>query len=80
MPTIDEVKKAIGPSLFYKDLARFEPGRKGVVVGDYLRIYDEGETFRLSFLRGSPPSQRKPVMDRLRAAKIEFTEGKDFQG
>jgi hypothetical protein len=79
MPSIDDLKKAIGPSLFYKDLGRFEPGRKGVVVGDYLRVYDEGETFRLRFLLGTPPSQRKPILDRMRAAKLEFSEDKDFR-
>lgn len=79
MASIDDVKKAIGQSLFYKDLARFEPGQKGVVVGDYLRVYDEGESFRLRFLLGTPPSQRQPIKDRLRAAKIEFSEDKDYR-
>lgn len=79
MPSLDDVKKAIGQSLFYKDLARFEPGKKGLVVGDYLRIYDEGESVRLRFLLGTPPSQRQRVLERLRAAKIEFSEDKDYR-
>ena len=79
MASLDDVKKAIGSSLFFKDLSRFDPNARGVVVGDYLRVYDEGDSFRLRFLLGTPPSQRQPVTDRLRAAKIEFTQDKDFR-
>lgn len=77
MATIDQLKTALG-NMFYKDLSRFEPGAKGVAVGEYLRVYDEGESFKLRFLNGTPPSQRKPIMDRLDLAKVPYSCGDDY--
>ncbi len=78
MATIEDLKRALG-NAFYKDLARFEPGKVGVVLGDNLRIYLEGDAFVLRFLAGTPFNTRKPVVDRLRQAGLTVSEGEDFR-
>ena len=77
MATMDEMKRALG-NMFFKDLARFDSGAKGVVVGDNLRVYDKDGSFELRFLNGTPPSMRKPVTDRLDVAKIAYDLGPDY--
>ena len=79
MAAIDQLKTAMG-AMFFKDLNRFDPGHRGVVIGDYLRVYDTDDGLVLRFLAGTPPSQRQPIKDRLATAKVEYTIGVDFAG
>ncbi|MBX3468931.1 MAG: hypothetical protein KF878_18835 [Planctomycetes bacterium] len=75
---MEDLKRALGSTVFLKDLARVEPGKKGVAVGEVLRIYDDKGVYTLSFLRGTDERTRKQYRDRLDLAKLEYRLGADF--
>lgn len=75
---MEELKRALGTNLFLKDLSRLEPGKKGVAVGEVLRIYEDKGSYTLSFLRGTDEKTRKTYRDRLDLAKLGYKLGPDF--
>ena len=74
---LDKLKKAFAGT-FAKDLSRFEPGQEGLALGEHVRIRAGEDKVTVSFLRGTPPNQRKIHLDRLKAAEIPYTAGDDF--
>lgn len=77
--TIDELKKALG-NYFYKDLSRFEPGRKGIVIGETVRIaLGDDDSVSVRFLYGTPPAGRQPILNRLEAVKVKYVLEGDFR-
>lgn len=76
---MEELKRALGTTVFLKDLARIEPGRKGVAVGEVLRIYEDKGSYTLAFLRGTDERTRKQYRDRLELSKINYKLGADFE-
>lgn len=75
---MEELKRALGTTVFLKDLSRVEPGKKGVAVGEVLRIYEDKGSYTLSFLRGTDERTRKTYRDRLDTAKLSYRVGADF--
>lgn len=75
---VEEIKRALGTSVFLRDVARLEPGKKGVQVGEVLRIYEEKGGYSLSFLKGTDEKTRKTYRDRLDLSKIQYKVGADF--
>ncbi len=75
---MEELKRALGTTVFLKDLSRIEPGKKGVVVGEVLRIYEDKGGYTLSFLRGTDEKTRKTYRDRLETARLTYKVGPDF--
>ncbi len=77
--TVDELKKNLG-SFFTKDLSRIEPGQKGFIIGENIRVYERGEDgYQVRFLYGIPPHMRRPITDRMTALGAKFTVGPDFK-
>ncbi|MCO5171938.1 MAG: hypothetical protein M9894_37030 [Planctomycetes bacterium] len=75
---MEELKRALGSTVFLKDLSKVEPGKKGVAVGEVLRIYEDKGAYTLSFLRGTDERTRKQYRDRLDLARLEYRVGADF--
>ena len=77
--TLDELKKNLGP-YFYSDLSRREPEKKGIGIGENIRIYDNGEEgYVVRFLLGIPPGSRQTILARMQRLDVKFTVGKDFR-
>ena len=74
---MDEVKRAFG-SVFLRDIRAVEPDKKGLLVGDDLRVHDEKGTYVLRFLRGTPESTRAKYKAKLDEAGITYKVAKDF--
>ena len=76
---MEDIKRALGSTIFLRDLARVDPTKKGLVVGDNLRIIqDPAKGYVLSFLRGTDEKTRKQYRDKLELSKIAFKLGEDF--
>lgn len=76
---MEDIKRALGSTIFLRDLARVDPTKKGLVVGDSLRIIqDPTKGYVLSFLRGTDEKTRKQFKDKLEMSKIAFKMGEDF--
>ena len=73
----DELKRALG-SVFLRDVRTVEPKKKGVIVGENLRIYEEKQGFVLSFLRGTDERTRGQFKDKLENAGLSYELGADF--
>ena len=77
--TLDELKKGLGLT-FAKDLSRLDPTKKGIGIGENVRIYEVEGGFEVRFLLGIPPGMRAPTLTRLDQIKATYTVGKDFRG
>ena len=73
----DELKRALG-SVFLRDVRTIEPKKKGVIVGENLRLYEEKKGFVLSFLRGTDERTRGQFKDKLETAGLSYSLGDDF--
>jgi hypothetical protein len=74
---MDELKRVLG-SVFLRDIRTVEPDKKGFLVGDDLRVYDEKGAFVLRFLKGTPESTRAKYKGKLDESKISYSVGKDY--
>jgi hypothetical protein len=74
---VDELKRVLG-SVFLRDLRTVEPDKKGFLVGEDLRIYEEKSGFVLRFLKGTPESTRAKYKGKLDEGSIAFKLGKDY--
>jgi hypothetical protein len=73
---MDEIKRALGNSVFLRPTT--EAGKKGVQVGEVLRIYEDKGNYTLSFLKGTDEKTRKTYRDRLDLSKIQYKVTSDF--
>lgn len=76
--TLDELKKGLG-TYFYKDLSRIDPNARGIGIGENVRIYVDGEGYKVRFLLGMPPGSRQPILERLKRLNVAHTVGPDFK-
>src|SRR5688572_24178917 len=67
---VEEIKRALGKSVFLKDIT--EGGKKGVQVGEGLRIFDDKGVYTLSFLKGTDEKTRRTFRERLELSKVQF--------
>lgn len=74
---MEDIKRALG-GVFLRDLSRVEPGKKGVVVGEAVRVYDEKGGYVLAFLKGTDEKTRKSYRDKFDLAKVAYKVGPDF--
>ena len=74
---MEELKRAFG-SLFLRDLRTVEPDKKGFLVGEDLRVYEEKAGVVLRFLKGTPEKTRAQYRTKLEDAQIAFKAGKDY--
>jgi hypothetical protein len=74
---MEELKRAFG-SVFLRDIRTVEPDKKGFLVGDDLRVHDEGGKYVLRFLKGTPESTRTGYRKKLDEAAIGYKVGRDF--
>lgn len=74
----DDLKRALGTTTFLRDLSKVEPGKKGYVVGEVLRVYEDKGAYSLSFLKGTDEKTRKQYRDKLDQAKVAFKLAGDF--
>ena len=75
---MDDVKRALGGNLFFKDVARVEPGKKGFQVGEVLRVYQTPEGYTIAFLRGTDEKTRKMYRDKLDTGRVTYKAAPDF--
>jgi hypothetical protein len=75
---VDDIKRALGGNLFFKDLARVEPGKKGFQVGEVMRVYVDQGAYTVAFLKGSDEKSRKLYRDKLDQARIAYKAAPDF--
>jgi hypothetical protein len=75
---VDDIKRALGGNLFFKDVSRVEPGKKGFQVGEVLRVYQEKDGYVIAFLRGTDEKTRKTFRDKLTTGRVEYKVGADF--
>jgi hypothetical protein len=75
---VEDIKRALGSNLFFKDVGRVEPGKKGFQVGEVMRIYDEKGTYLVAFLRGTDERTRKQYRDKLDTANVAYKAAPDF--
>jgi hypothetical protein len=74
-----DLKRAMGGSIFLRDVRNVEPAKKGWIVGDNVRFYvDEQAGNTVSFLRGTDEKTRKTYRDKLDTARIPYKAGPDF--
>jgi hypothetical protein len=74
---VDDLKRVLG-SVFLRDIRTVEPDKKGFLVGDDLRVYDDKGEYVLRFLKGTPESSRTKYKAKLDESGIHFKVGKDF--
>ena len=75
---MDEIKRLF-KNVFPRDLRTVEPSKKGLILGDVLRVYDEKSGPVLSFLKGTENRTRKQYTERLDQQSVKYTVGKDFE-
>lgn len=75
---MEDIKRALGGNLFFKDLARVEPGKKGLQVGEVMRIYDDKGSYTVAFLRGTDERTRRQYRDKLDTGRITYKAAPDF--
>lgn len=73
-----DLKRAMGGSIFLRDIRNVEPAKKGWIVGDNLRFYTEEQGNTVSFLRGTDEKTRRTVREKLDTARIPYKAGPDF--
>ncbi len=76
---MEDIKRVLGQSVFLRDVRTVEPGKTGVIVGDALRVYKEGNGYTLRFLRGTEEKTRRQFRERLDQNGISYQEGEDFE-
>ncbi len=85
---MEDLRRVLG-SVFLRDLRTVEPDRKGLLVGDDLRIHEESggpgagppnkkTAYVLRFLKGTPESTRAKYRTKLDEGSIAYKVGKDF--
>ena len=74
---MEELRRVLG-SVFLRDLRTIEPDKKGLLVGDDLRIHEEKGGYVLRFLKGTPESTRAKYRTKLEESSIAYKLGKDF--
>lgn len=74
---MDEIKRVFS-SVFTRDVRSVEPTKTGLIVGDSLRVYKEGEGFVLSFLSGTGHDSRRGFTEKLDQHNVTYTVGEDF--
>ncbi len=74
---MDEIKRAFS-NVFTRDVRTVEPSKKGLIVGENLRVYEEKSGPVLSFLEGTDKNVRKRITDKLDQSNVRYTVGKDF--
>jgi hypothetical protein len=74
---VDEIKRAFS-SVFTRDVRAVEPGKVGLIVGDNVRIYKEGNGYRVAFLTGTDLGTRKQITSKLDDNGISYQVGDDF--
>ncbi len=74
---VEDLRRVLG-SVFLRDLRIVEPDRKGLLVGDDLRIHEEKGAYVLRFLKGTPESTRARYRTKLDEGSIAYKVGKDF--
>jgi hypothetical protein len=75
---VDDVKRALGSTMFFKDLSRLDPSKKGLQVGEVLRVYEEKGAYTLAFLKGTDERTRKQYKDKLDTGRVQYKVGPDF--
>ncbi len=75
--SMDEIKRVFN-NVFVRDVRTVEPTKKGLIVGDVLRVYDEKAGPTLSFLEGTDRGTRKRYTDKLDQSNVSYVLGKDF--
>ena len=75
---MEDIKRALGGNLFFKDVSRVEPGKKGFQVGEVMRVYDDKGSYTVAFLRGTDERTRKNYRDKLATANIAYKPAPDF--
>ena len=75
---MEEIKRAFAP-VFCRDLRQVEPSKKGLIVGDSLRVYVEKDNATLRFLRGTDKNTRKQYTEKLDTAGVSYKVGDDFE-
>ncbi len=75
---MDEFKRAFS-SVFTRDLRLVDPSKKGLIVGEDLRVYDEPTGAVIRFLRGTPTRRRHDVQERLDGQNVTYSIGDDFE-
>lgn len=73
-----EAIKRVFSNVFTRDVRNVEPTKTGLIVGENLRIYKEGDDYVLSFLKGTPLPARNQITDRLDQNHVSYKPGKDF--
>lgn len=76
---MEELRRALG-GVFLRDVRAVEPGKKGVIVSENVRIYDEDGAWRVAFLRGTDAATRSQLASKLEGAGVAFEVGPDFEG
>jgi hypothetical protein len=74
---VEDLRRVLG-SVFLRDLRTVEPEKKGLLVGDDLRIHEEKGAYVLRFLKGTPESTRAKYRTKLDEGSIPYKVGKDF--
>ena len=75
---MDEIKQ-IFKNVFPRDVRTVEPTKKGLILGEVLRVYDEKGGPVLAFLKGTDNRTRKQYTDRLDTHNVSYKVGKDFE-
>ena len=75
---MDQVKRAFR-SIFCRDLRNVEPSKKGLIVGEVLRVYDEPSGTLVAFLKGTDRNTRKQYTDKLDTEGVSYKLTKDFE-
>lgn len=79
MATEQDLRRALGGSIFFRDIRGVEPTKKGWIVGESMRIYvDDQGGYTLCFLRGTEEKTKKTYRDKLDQARIPYKAGPDF--
>ena len=74
---MEDIKRAFS-HVFTRDVRAVDPTRKGLIVGDSLRVYDEPSGPQLSFLAGTDLPSRQKITNRLDEQGVAYTTGEDF--
>ena len=74
---MDAVKRAFS-NVFTRDVRHVEPTKTGLMLGENTRIYKEGDSYVVSFLKGTDLPTRTKIAERLDMNNVVYTLGKDF--
>lgn len=74
---MEAIKRAFS-HVFTRDVRHVEPTKTGLMVGENVRIYKEGDGYVVSFLKGTDRPSRTQIAERLDMNNVAYTLGKDF--